>query len=1151
MPIEPFDFTYTLTSQSEENEVLNTLGKGRIKEFEPKSYFFTESTITAQSIAEGAYGPDFVDTNTKFNITTQFELTNKKAYAVTSGQVLIVPQSGDGNESKVNVFIKPLKNVDVGVQIKYYVYRGLKKELFINSSNNILPKSSDNTPFMAKVWTDLITFNKLTEQPLPEIPASLFGYTTTETGTNSLDAKFFNTYDVTSTDENKAYNLPIIEAGQYFGEFQDNKGGFEIVLNDGFYYQEKSDTGFQFDLNYAKAEKAVLDLADIANNPNISEKIYRENVQKFLDPAAFYGAHITEKEKGEIKIVDNNAKYNTKTDIYNNIISKFINKNKCYIYLKDNRGRSFNFDETLGADPLKIGTSETLTASPYKTNDWPIIISEFEQTHTEEENSKRKSVNDLAFQLKFKTINKNATLYNAHGNCANEKIEGNFLINTALYDENNIATQDYTNKVNYSLINNYNLNGGSLITKSITTFIYINYDEKEVEYFNNFFGPINIQPIIRSHYPISNSIIQKADNKNLKLKFRDGYASIYTQGIVTVGNYTIIPPTLPDDNRTRLYVLKKLDSTENENRNFKQYLSSDSGYGFASNKSEYSAYIYGDKSYEIWKGKIIDGTDTIDTLQLINFEEDTNPTNFMQLGLTEVDFNKLIYNSEEIENSNHIPVDATNLFFHLDDSGITQNSVFKKYKLGIKYQVSNLIGYIESVKYPTINDVFIYTIDGYYFFTKNFSEKFEFAEEFENATINFRTKSNYDGEFGFDWLRIGDTSEPSYETSIVSGYEERNWTGFDFDTEFDTPTEAFQALKKEYIAIKTQKPDELYYVPYLNIYPQNAIGTPLPPSTINLRGLVNISKNLQQISFKYDSSLFSIASTPDPTIMPLTSGPVYDVDILITCLKEFDKDKVIKVVATNTSVNEKEKVIGIIKVCKNSRQSNRQNLKIVLVKATTNIANIPGASITGSYTADEKRYLSNGLYQSFVYGDIEEVILPLDNDPKFITGGTYINNNGIKWDEDGIHQYLRDSLLNSSFGSKFKNYFMCFSFDVNSAPNSSGSSVNGHAQDIGKQVVIVYKSKGKTTVPHEILHGLGLNHTHREEDSSGQPTSSVTSPNAKFVYRHADHLLNLTPPENILKATDNFMSYNRNNRKITWHWQWKIIRDNIKKYTYL
>jgi len=111
--------------------------------------------------------------------------------------------------------------------------------------------------------------------------------------------------------------------------------------------------------------------------------------------------------------------------------------------------------------------------------------------------------------------------------------------------------------------------------------------------------------------------------------------------------------------------------------------------------------------------------------------------------------------------------------------------------------------------------------------------------------------------------------------------------------------------------------------------------------------------------------------------------------------------------------------------------------------------------------------------------------------------------------------------------------------------------INGHVQDIGKQVVIIYKQRGSTTLPHKALHGLGLYHTHREEDSSGQPTVSIDSPDNKFVYRHADHLLNLTPPENILKATDNFMSYNRSNRKITWNWQWKIIRENIKKYTYL
>jgi hypothetical protein len=1151
MPIEPFDFTYTLTSQSEENEVLNTLGKGRIKEFEPKSYFFTESTIAAQTTAEGAYGPDYVSTSTKFNITTKFELANKKAYAVTSGQVLIVPQSGDGNESKVNVFIKPLKNIDVGVQIKYYVYRGLKKELFINSSNNILPKSSANTPFMAKVWTDLVNFNELKE-PLPEIPASLFGYTTTETDTNSLDAKFFNTYDATSTDEHKVYNLPIIEAGQYFGEFKDNKGGFEIVLNDGFYYQEKSDTGFQFDLRYAKAEKAVLDLADIADNPNISEKIYRENVQKFLDPAAFYGAHINEKQNGEIKVVDNDAKYNTKTDIYNNIISKFSNKNKCYIYLKDNRGRSFNFDETLGTDPLKIGVSETLTASPYKTNEWPIIINEFEQTHTQDENNKRKGINDLSFQLKFKTENKNVTIYNAFGNCSNDKIKGNFLTNSSLADGSNIATQDYTNNINYNLINNYNLNGDSLLTKNIATFIYIDYEEEQIEYFNNFFGPINIEPILKVNDTASNSLIQKVTNKKTKVKYKDGRSSTYNQGLIIKGKASSSSPIEPEDTRSRLYVLKKTDSTINEDRTFNQFLSPNSGYSYANTKEEYGEYVYGDRNYTVWKGQFPEGIDLIDTLQLVNFQEESNTANFMQLGLTEIDFNKLIYNNETIIlDSDHIPAIATNLFFHLDDSGVTQNTnnTFKKYKLGIKYQSYNLTGPSEVIVYPSISDVFVYTIDGNYFFTKEFSKNFKFAEVFGNGNMSFSTQNDYAGEFGFDWLRL---NTPSYKDSIVSGYElSSSWT--DPNLEFDSPTEAYEALKKEYIGIKTNKEDEIYYVPYLNIYPQNTIGTPNPPSTVNLKGELTLEYGFEKISYKYDTNIFSVTSNPSPQNIDLNKFD-QSVNFVITCLKEFDKDQVIKIVAKSKNLDEtisSEKVIGAIKVCKNSKQANRQNLKVVLVKVKTKIENTSTTNVTGSYSNDEKKFLSNGLYQSFVYGDTEEITLPLDNDSNFKDGGTYIKDHKIKWFENGIHKYLRDSIINSDWGAKYKNHFMCFSFDVEAALDSDGSTINGHAQDIGKQVVIVYKGRGTTTLAHETLHGLGLYHTHREEDASKEPTLPVTEVNAKFVYRHADHLLNLNPPEDILKATDNFMSYNRSNRKTTWHWQWKIIRETINKYTYL
>lgn len=1146
MPIEPFEFTYTLTPEAVENEALNALGKARVKEFEPKSYFFTESTITGQTDAAGAYGPDALDSTRKFNITTQFALANKKAYAVTSGQVLIVPQTG--STDKVNVFIKPLKHVDVGVPIKYYVYRGLKKASFIDiTANTIIAEGSVSNPFMTKVWKDLKAFNT---GAVENVPATVFGFNTADADTTKLDAKFFNVVPEAETEDHKIFNLPIIEAGQHFGEFADNTGGFEIVLNDGFYHQEKSDTGFEFDMVYAKSAKVILDTATIAADPDISEKIYRENVHKFLDPAAFYGAHITEKGKGEISVSDGStiAKHSSKEDIFTHIVDKFHNKHKCYLYIQCNRGRSFNFDETLGTEPLKIGVAGAVSASPYETNSWPIIIDEFVQTHEEDESDEKKGVNNLSFELKFKTVNKNVTLYNSYGNCTNETIEGNFLNNKALVDEANIATQDYTNTVNYKLTNNYNLTSSSpsLITQSIAGFIYINHEEKEVEYFNDFFGPINIKPVIKVNDGISKPATHKVTNKKTKIKYKDGFASVYTQDLIINGQFTVPPfPVEPDDSRSRLYVLKKSDSTNNEDRTFSQFLSPDAGYSYASTKEEYGAYIYGDKNYSVWKGQISDNMEWIDTLQLINFQENTNVTNFMQLGLTETDFNKLIYNNETIIlDSDHIPATATNLFFHLDDSEITKDpdNIFKKYKLGIKYQVYGLLGYTETIVYPTVSDVFVYTIDGNYFFTKGFSKKFEFAEVFGNASINFRTTPYYAGEFGFDWLRINNIpNEPSYENSIVSGYELPDFT--DTNTEYDTPPEAFQALKKEYINIKTNIANEIYYVPYLNIYPQNAIGTPAPPSQVSLEGVLSLYDDLEKISYEYDTNLLSVVLNSSIDFTEQTNSQ--SLNFTITCLKEFDKDQIIKVIGTSKNPNEtiKDKVIGVIKVCKNSKTANRKNLKVVLVKVKTNIGNSTGDIKIGEFLVDEKKYLSNGLYQSFVYGDIEEVTLPLDNDPKFQTGGTYISNGGIKWFESSIHQYLTDT-LDTYFYSKFKNYCICFSFDVESALNPKGRNLNGHAQDIGKQVVIVYKGRTPTTLAHEALHGLGLYHTHREEDPiTNEPTMPVTYFNDKFVYHHADHLA----PQNILKATDNFMSYNRNNRKTTWHWQWKIIRDNIKK----
>jgi hypothetical protein len=1145
MPTTLFDFLYKFNSESAQNEEINAVAKSRVKEFMPSSYFFTEGGLTAQTASSDAYGP--IDSSS-FRITTRFGLTNKKAFAVTSGQVLVLPQTGSQNAAKVNVIIKPLKNIDVGIPIKYFIYRGLKKNMFVNGLDILESNDSTNTPFMKKVWADLKTFNNLVD-PLPNVPAALFGYNETEADTITIDQKFFNLHDETTANVNKNYSLAIIEAGQYFGDFFDN-GGFEIVLDDGAYYQENPDTGFVLDLSYGRSDDVLLDVAHIIGSPNVSEKIYRENVQKFLDPAAFYGAHINEKENGEIKVINtpDTNKYSTRSDIYEYIVSKFYNKNKFYLYIQAERGRSYNFDDVLGTNPIKIGVAESVAPSSYLTNNWPIIIREVEQTHTAEESDAKKMMNNVSFQLKFGTPEKILSIYNNYGNCANGDVNGDFLLNESLIAPENIPTQDYTNMINYRLINTYSLLGSTALTvKSIASFIFITSNEKkQLNYFNDFFGPINIEPLIKPS-PETSNVIQKSVNQNLKIQYW-GLDNTSASQFGMIFNGLLLPPVLPAppvDNRTRLYVLKKLSSTDPLNREFNSYASQDAGYGVASNADEYGTYVYGNKNYKVWKGKITDASDTIESLQLVNLDAEGNVTNFMSFGLTEIEFNRLIYNSDTVA-AGHIPTGATNFFFHIDETSLVEGTNYQRYKMGIKYDPHTGAS---TIVYPSVaNTVYVYTVDGYYFFTKGFTEKFEFAEKFADVEINFRTLSTYTGEFGFDWLRIGDNGEAfTYEQSIISGYEQR--FGTDTNTFYDTPPEAYQALRKEYINLPLQRNNQMYYVPYLNIYPITAVGTPIPPSTVTLKARVSIvdfDLLVTKYDLEYDKTLFTVSlGGTFPEYGPIS----YDVNMTVTCLKEFDKDQYIKVIATGQmpGLTPTTRIAGIVKVCKNSRLANRREQKIVMISVKTNITSTAGGIKTGTIYGDEVAILSNSLYQCFVYARVTNplgtsILLDLSGDPKFQVGGHYINNGGIYRNitddvalpEQGVFVYLNNK-FHAQTGNIYKNYFTVFMFGV----RANNPFTVGRVQDIGKKSVALFSTRSNNlTLSHETLHGLGLYHTHAD--------GMITSLDQKYTYpNHNDPTL-LAP--NKPKATDNIMSYSGPIRKSTWKWQWKIMVSRLKKF---
>ena len=95
-----YDFTYTLNSETSQNEVLDSaIADTTRKEYEPISHFFVDesklSNIIAANYATDAYGPVTGSLTTKYRTTSKVRATGTnpvKVLAVCKGQVLIQPQ---------------------------------------------------------------------------------------------------------------------------------------------------------------------------------------------------------------------------------------------------------------------------------------------------------------------------------------------------------------------------------------------------------------------------------------------------------------------------------------------------------------------------------------------------------------------------------------------------------------------------------------------------------------------------------------------------------------------------------------------------------------------------------------------------------------------------------------------------------------------------------------------------------------------------------------------------------------------------------------------------------------------------------------------------------------------------------------------------
>ena len=431
-------------------------------------------------------------------------------------------------------------------------------------------------------------------------------------------------------------------------------------------------------------------------------------------------------------------------------------------------------------------------------------------------------------------------------------------------------------------------------------------------------------------------------------------------------------------------------------------------------------------------------------------------------------------------------------------------------------------------------------------FTNNAKEvKGSKPESISKAIVYFRTPQDgtYNGEFGFDWLRQKDnslTKEPDYASIIISGYK-------DGKTNLTKP-EAIKQLKNEYkqIAInrKVPKKGEKYCVPYLTLFSKSYVNSITDPNIIKpvykakLRVLLEIEEDLDRLEFEYDKSIFTI-DKPILKDKTKTAGIVKSVDktIEITCNKDIISPLEIKLYAYPKGLTKAEQVAqrtlaGKILVLKNDKTV-RKIQKFVLIGIRTNHTNTIGNDKIGSFTSGEKLSICNTLHQALVIPILEKATynLNISKNSEFQTRiirgvkhyGKYIDPTTEKIYEDatGFFTHLQSLCFKAKNSKgelpfdKYKSgYFTVFSLAAGVYDDAAGQ-----IQDVGAKNLVLFPNKNDKTISHEALHGLGLAHTHA--DNNPIPEAII-----KYVFPNGN--------DDRPNATDNIMSYSAELRKSTW-----------------
>ena len=464
------------------------------------------------------------------------------------------------------------------------------------------------------------------------------------------------------------------------------------------------------------------------------------------------------------------------------------------------------------------------------------------------------------------------------------------------------------------------------------------------------------------------------------------------------------------------------------------------------------------------------------------------------------------------------------------------------------------------------------------------------------ALVEFRTTKEYDGSFGFDWLRVDDNGlekeghylyEEPYDKIIEGGYN-------DGKTDL-TKDEAYKKLMKEYETIVVNMPDiakskkraKEYFVPYLTLYPKPYVDSlkdveeyAKPKYEAKLRVLVDIAVDeVDSLEFKYNKDIFDLDNTKLSDKNKTPEGKVQSINktVKITCKKEIIKASEGEIFvyaypkeAAGKTVAERESMrtlAGKIRVLPNGKEE-RKRQNIVLVQVKTKPLSTDIIPRVGKFDENEIILLHKIMHQSLIECDIlrvkkgpdgKDIINPnsgkkmkieldLTSDSNFKVEsikkkGRYISKDGnflLKYDPYGsenLVKYLRREFLKVSDNHAYQNSFTVFAVDHYGG--TAQSKILGYTD-------AVWKLKINKYILLKFLKNIILFKNRNTADYSTLPHETLHGLGLSHTHRNDSPISEKSRKYIYVKnETDNVMSYNTNNMISTWKWQWEFVKGNI------